>query len=176
MARPRAAALIDRYDVAIRGAHIELARTADALLGILDHFLPLRDPADGARDSKQHGEHRHREAHGPQRDTRIEVDVRIKFLLDEVVVLQRDALQLHGNFQDLLVLDAERVQHLVAGLCHHLGARVVVLVDAMTEAHQAELGILVLGLLHILRHAIDGADLLEHLERGLVGSAVRRTP
>ena len=39
---------------ALLGADVELARTADLLLGILDHLLPLRDPADGAGDREQH--------------------------------------------------------------------------------------------------------------------------
>jgi hypothetical protein len=55
---------------------VELARTADLLVRILDHFLPLRDPADGAREREEHGEHRGREAHRLQDDARVEVDVR----------------------------------------------------------------------------------------------------
>ena len=47
---------------------IELARAADALFGILDHFLPLRDPADRARNCKQHREHIDREADCAQCD------------------------------------------------------------------------------------------------------------
>src|SRR4051812_41319625 len=41
-------ALVDRHVVADRSARIELARTADLLRRILDHFLPLGDPAHGA--------------------------------------------------------------------------------------------------------------------------------
>ncbi len=170
------AAALDRNEGALRGADVELARAADLLLGVFDHFLPLGDPADGAGDREQRREHRRREAHRLQRDARIEIDVRVQLLLDEVVVLQRDALKFHRDLQDLLILDAERIENLVAGLRHHLGARVVVLVDAVAEAHQTELGVLVLGLLHVLGHAVDGADLLEHLERGLVGAAVGGTP
>src|SRR5262249_55593069 len=53
----------DRQIVAARGAGIELARPPDLLVRILDHLLPLRDPADRAREREQHGEHRGREAH-----------------------------------------------------------------------------------------------------------------
>ena len=52
----------DRILAAV-GADIELARTADLLLRILDHLLPLRDPADGARHGEQHGEHVRGNAH-----------------------------------------------------------------------------------------------------------------
>ena len=66
----------DRHVVARGRAGVELARAADLLARVLDHLLPLRDPADGAGDREQHGEHRGREAHRLQRDARIEVDVR----------------------------------------------------------------------------------------------------
>ena len=68
------------------------------------------------------------------------------------------------------------VEHLVAGLLHDLGARIVVLVDAVAEAHQAEAVVLVLGALDEFRDAVDRADLAQHLERRLVGAAMRRAP
>ena len=43
------------------------------------------------------------EAQRAQRDAGVEVDVGIELLLDEVVVLQRDALQLHGDLEQRLV-------------------------------------------------------------------------
>jgi hypothetical protein len=46
---PLLRALVNRDVVAPRRADVELARTADLLTWILDHFLPLRDPAGGAR-------------------------------------------------------------------------------------------------------------------------------
>ena len=50
----RSAALLDRHERALGGADVELARTADLLLGVLDHLFPLRDPADRARHREQH--------------------------------------------------------------------------------------------------------------------------
>ena len=44
-------------------AGIELARAAKLLVRVFDHFLPLRDPADSAREREQHREHRRGEAH-----------------------------------------------------------------------------------------------------------------
>ena len=63
-----------------------------------------------------------------------------------------------------------------AGLLHDLGARIVVLVDAVAEAHQPERVVLVLGPRDVLRNVLDLADFAEHLERRLVGAAVRRAP
>ena len=130
---------------------------------ILDHLLPLGDPADGARDGEQHREHVGREAERLQRDARIEVDIRIELLLDEVVVRQRDALELERDLQDRIVAMPHGVEHLVAGLLHDLRPRIVVLVDAVAEAHEAERIVLVLGALDELRNAVDRADLLQHL-------------
>ena len=57
------------------------------------------------------------------------------------------------------------------------GARVVVLVDAVTEAREAERVVGVLRLLHVLVDvAAVVADLLEHLDDGLVRAAVQRPP
>ena len=67
-------------------------------------------------------------------------------------------------------------EHLVRGLLHDLGARIVVLVDAVAEAHQAETVVLVLRALDVFGDAVDRADLGEHLERRLVGAAMRRAP
>ena len=71
---------------------------------------------------------------------------------------------------------AELAQHLVRGLLHDLRARIVVLVDPVAEAHQAERVLRVLGAFDVFRDAVDGADLAQHLERGLVGAAVCRSP
>src|SRR3569833_1288635 len=82
----RLLALLDLDVVALGQAGVELARTADFLLRVLDHLAPLADPADGTRDCEQHRKHRHREAHRPQRDARIEVHIRIELAIDEVLV------------------------------------------------------------------------------------------
>ena len=71
---------------------------------------------------------------------------------------------------------AELREHLVAHVADDLGARIEVLVDAVAEAHQPEVAGLVLGHRQVLRNVVDGADLLEHREHGLVGAAVRRAP
>src|SRR5690606_9054397 len=57
--------------------------------------------------------------------------------------------------------------------------QVVVLVDAVAEAHQLDAAALVLDLLDEfadLGRAAHLLDLLQHVQAGLVGAAVRRTP
>ena len=65
---------------------------ADALYRVLDHLRPLRDSSRSAGDGKERGEHLNREAERLERYPRIEVDIRIELLLDEIVVTQRDPL------------------------------------------------------------------------------------
>src|SRR5512134_561874 len=75
--------LLDRDEVALGDAGVELARAADALLGVLDHLLPLCDPPHRAREREERREHRGREAHRLQDDARIEIDVRVELAIDE---------------------------------------------------------------------------------------------
>src|SRR3954447_2058891 len=64
----------------------------------------------------------------------------------------------------------------MTGLLHDLRARIVVLVDAVAEAHEAEAVVLVLGPADIFRDTLGLADLTQHIERRLVGAAVGRSP
>ena len=143
---------------------------------ILDHFFPLRDPADGARNREQYGEHRGREAHRLQRDARIEIDVGIELLFDEILVVQGNLFELHGDVEQRIVLDTEFGENLMAGLLHDLGARIVVLVNAVPKSHQAVGIILVLGTLDEFRNAADRSNFAQHVECGFIGAAMRRTP
>ena len=102
-------------------AGIDLAWTGDFLLGIVDHFLPLRQPSGGAGDGEQHGEHLRPEAHGLVDDAGVEIDVGIELAFDEVLVFQRDALELQGDFE--LGVVAGDFKDLVGGLLDDAGAR-----------------------------------------------------
>jgi catechol 2,3-dioxygenase-like lactoylglutathione lyase family enzyme len=51
------AALLDRYERPLRRPGVELARPADLLLRVLDHLVPLRRPADRAREREDRREH-----------------------------------------------------------------------------------------------------------------------
>jgi hypothetical protein len=85
-------ALAHRFILAQRFASIQLAGATDLLLRILDHLLPLGNPANGAREREQNREHVGWEAHRFQRYTGIEVDVRIELLLNEIIVVERNTL------------------------------------------------------------------------------------
>src|SRR5215813_13495577 len=133
----------------------------------------MRNPTHGARDSKDWREHRYGDANGAHDETRIEIDVRIEFALDEIGVLKRDALKLHGNLQHGVITLAVGVEHLVAVPLQHLCARVVTLIDAMAEAHEPIRVMLILGALDDLGNAINRADRIECGEDALVGATMQ---
>src|SRR2546427_12274675 len=109
---PRAgSAPVDRHELPPRGAGVELARPADLVFGVADHFLPLRDPPHGTRQREDAGKHRHRDAEGALHDPRIEIDVRVELALDEIPVLERDLLQREGELEEAIVPQAELLQH-----------------------------------------------------------------
>src|ERR1700722_16636033 len=169
-------ALAHRLILAQCLASIQLAGAADLLLRILDHLLPLGDPANGAREREQNREHVGWEAHRFQRYAGIEVDVRIELLLDEIIVVERNALELNRDVKQRIVLDSELVENLMRGALHDLGARIIVLVNAMAEAHQAKRIVLVLRLGDVFGNVLDPPNLAQHLERSLVGAPVGWTP
>src|ERR1700722_260906 len=173
---PDGLAIGRRQIVPAGSARIELARTADFLARVFDHLLPLRDPSNGARDGEENGEHRGREAHRLQGDAGIEINIGIKLLFDEIIVVQRDALQLERDVEQRIVLDAKLVEHVMRRLLHDLGARIVILVDAMAKAHQAERIVLVFSLGDIFWNIVDRADFAEHFERRLIGAAMGGPP
>src|SRR5258705_14024878 len=93
------AALVDWHVMAGIVAQVNLPRTSDLLFRVEQQLFPLRNPAGGARDGKQDWEHGHREAHGLVDEPGIEVHVGIQLALDEIVVVQSDALALQSDFQ-----------------------------------------------------------------------------
>jgi hypothetical protein len=68
LARPSLRTLVKGDVVTPRRTTLELAGTPDPLIWILDHLLPLRDPAGRARHREKHGEHGRRKAHRFQGD------------------------------------------------------------------------------------------------------------
>src|SRR6185295_31129 len=139
------AARIYRLIVALRRARVQLARPTDTHRRVRDHFLPVRHPAYGARDREHHREHRARNTERRIDDSRVEIDVRVQLARDEVLVLERRFLQALRQLEQRVVLLAEFLEHLVAHVADDLGARIEVLVDAVAEAHEAEVAGLVLG-------------------------------
>src|SRR3546814_12585580 len=62
----------------------------------------------------------------------------------------------------------------MAGLLHYLGPGIVVLIDAMPEAHQAERIVLVLRPFDEFGDLVLRSDLRKHIDNGLVPAAMSR--
>ena len=100
----------------------------------------MRQPAHCAGNGEQHWEHFERESHGLVDETRIEVHIGIEFAIDEIIVFKGDPLQFHGNVQQRIL--AGDTQHPVGHFLENPGARVVVLVHPVAEAHEPEIPLL----------------------------------
>src|SRR5213592_4777019 len=75
---------LDRHEVSLPRPGKDLSRPRDLLIGILDHLLPLREPAGDAWDGEHHGEHLHWDVERLVDQAGVEVDVRVELTLDEV--------------------------------------------------------------------------------------------
>ena len=81
-----------------------------------------------------------------------------------------------GDLEKRIIFRADDIEHFLAGLLHHARAGIVVLVDAVPEAAEAEGVLRISGSLDELGDAVNRADFHEHLQRGLIRPAMRRTP
>src|SRR5690625_104435 len=90
-------ALLAWDEVALVVAGVDLLRASDLLLLVIDQLEPLCEPAGRTRNSEQHGEHLRRELQRLVDEAGVEVDVRVELAGDEVLVLERHLLQLHGD-------------------------------------------------------------------------------
>src|SRR5215831_16083480 len=153
--------------ITTRRADVDLPRADDLLIRVVEHLLPLRYPAGRARNREEHREHVDGEAHRLVDQARIEVDVRIEFPRDEVLVLERDPLELERHLEQRIL--ARHVEHEIGHALDDLGAGVVRLVDAMAEAHEPAFA--GLHALDETRDVVLRADLMEHLQHGFVRAA-----
>ena len=81
---------------------------------------------------------RNRNADRLLHDSRVEVNVRIEVAAHEILVAERYLLELQRDLEERIVLQSQLFEHVVAGLAHDLCARVIALVDAVAEAHEAD--------------------------------------
>src|SRR6266566_845461 len=150
---------------------VYLAWPSDLLLLVEQHLLPLCQPSRHASNCEQDREEIGRERHRAVDQPRVEVDIRIELARSEVIVGERDSLQLEGDLQ--ILVHADDLEHFIRQLLHDLGARVVALVNAVAESHQPP----ALATLHGLdesRNVLDAADLADHPEDLLIGAAMQR--
>src|SRR5665647_1410153 len=163
-------ALGRRHELERAVAGVDLLGPGDLLLLVLHELQPLREPARRTADGEEHGEHLGREREGLIDQAGVEVDVRVEIAGHEVVVLERDLLQLLGDLEERV--DSGDLEDVVAGLFDDRGARVVVLVDPVAEAHQPLVA--VLDALDEVGDVLLRPDPAQHPHYRLVGATVQR--
>src|SRR5450631_1665035 len=97
-------AAADRNVLTFGPAHVQLTRAGNLQIWVLDHLAPLGDPARQPPEGEQDGEHLGGESHGPVDQPGVEVHVRVQLALDEVVVRERQLLQLEGDVEQLVTV------------------------------------------------------------------------
>src|SRR5207245_11231955 len=163
-------ALIDRNVMARVVAEIDLAGPRDLLLRVEEHLFPLGDPTGSARNSEQHGEHGHWEAHRLINEAGVEVHVGIELALDEVIILEGDAFALQSNFEQGIL--AHKLEHFISDVLDDAGARIIIFVNAMAESY--ELHFTGFDALNEFGNFLNRADLHQHAQNFFVRTAVQR--
>src|SRR6266404_950205 len=163
--------LLNRHKLPCVMPNPDLPRAGDFLFGISKHLLPLRQPSNGSGNGEEHGKHLWLEPHGFVHDSGIEIDVGIELAAHEIIVFESDALQFHGYFDFRIA--ARDFEELVGGPLDDLRARIVVLVNAVSESHQLALAFF--NLLDVGGDIFFGTNLVEHFENFFVGATVERS-
>ncbi len=137
--------------------------------------MPVGDIARDPADRKHRGKHVHRNTDRAHDDAGVEIDVRVEFAGDEVVILERGLLKVLRNLEERIV-DPELSEQRAAGLTDDLGPRVEVAIHGVTKAHEA------IGFAAGFGGRDEAAAVvplvvnrLEHVHDGGVGPAVQRT-
>ena len=66
---------------------IDLARTAEFPVGVIDAFLPLGDPSRKPADGEHDGEHVGGNSDGSQNNSTIKINVWIQIMLDKIIIV-----------------------------------------------------------------------------------------
>src|SRR3984893_8828236 len=150
-------------------AHVDLAGACDLLFGIKQHLFPLRDPSAGTGNSEQHREHGDRESHRLVDQARIEIDIGVKLAGDEIFILQSDALDFEGDIKQRIA--AHDIENFVGNVLDDPRTGIVILVNPVTEAHQALLA--GFDALDIGGDVGDRADIHKHAQNFLIGATMQ---
>ena len=100
----------------------------------------MSEPTGRARDRKEHGEHVNRESHRLVDKSGVKVDVRVQLAVDEVGVLQGNFFEFERNVKKGIF--PGHIKYVISRLLDDLCARIVVLINPVTKAHQAAFAIL----------------------------------
>ena len=116
--------------------------------------------------------HLQRNSDSAYHDTAVEINVWIELSLDEIGIVQGGLLEPQRDVQQR-VANLQRCKQLVALVFDDLCARIIILVNAMAEAHESTPACLALGRFNETRSVVALAvNLFEHFEYRLVCATV----
>ena len=117
-----------------------------------------------------------RNSESAENDTAVEIDVGIQIALYEVIILEGDLFELQCDLEQRLIAGIQICKQLVASLADDGRPWIEILVNAVSETHEPEGVVLVLGAFHVFGYVLRIADRLQHVDDGFVGAAVGGTP
>ena len=168
--------MVDGDVVFVDGSGVDLAGAGDFAGGFIVLFFPVGDPAGEASDGEHDGEHIGGDADGAQDDAAVEVNVGVEFAVDEVLVFEGLFFEVAGDVEEG-VEDVEFGENAVGHIFEEFGAGVVIFVDAVAEAHEADAGAFLLGHFDIFFGGETAVvNLAEHFEDFDIGTAVEGAP
>ncbi len=88
---------------ALGGSGVDLARAPNLGAWALHHLFPMGDPAWESTHCEEHWEHRCWEAHRSINEARVEIDIWVELLIDEVRVGKCDLLEPHCKVEQGIV-------------------------------------------------------------------------
>mgnify|MGYP006109207221 FL=1 len=130
---------------------VDLSRSDDLVIGVFNEFRPVSKPSCESGEGEEDGEHLSGDAKGLVDNSRVEIDVRVKLSLDEVLVGESDLLEGHGNINHRFT--SNNGEDIISNLTDNSGSGIKVLVDSVTETLKHLLA--VLNILNELRYSFD---------------------
>lgn len=151
-----------------------MERKEDFMMRILDNLIKMGEKEKGEGKGEKEGENLGREEKRIKSDERIEVDVRVEIILDEILVGKGNNLKLNWKVKKRIIIDEKIEEELMEGIMNDIGERIVVIVKEMEEENKKERIVIVFRNGDILRDKVKREDLRKNVERRLIGEEMRR--
>lgn len=151
-----------------------MERKEDFMMRILDNLIKMGEKEKGEGKGEKEGENLGREEKRIKSDERIEVDVRVEIILDEILVGKGNILKLNWKVKKRIIIDEKIEEELMEGIMNDIGERIVVIVKEMEEENKKERIVIVFRNGDILRDKVKREDLRKNVERRLIGEEMRR--
>jgi hypothetical protein len=104
------------------------------VLWVIQKFIPMSKPSNNSRDHEKNWEHVSRESHCLVNNATIEINIRIKFSLNKILIAQSNLFQLHCDFNKLLF--SSDFENFISNFFDDFSPRIITLVNSVTKSIQ----------------------------------------